>query len=202
MYETLRDSLCLAVACGLWACKTGSEQTPPLAEAKPSTHAAEAPAPAEASAPSPEPAPGEEPNPRAVGWDKLRFEDEVPLCVFSDHEHRDAADFLKDVRKQTLKANTQIVFGAFAPDCMAEACHAVPTLQCWVEPGTEPNALIVHSRFSYEHKQGSVCTTDCRPITAGCETPLLKAGTYSVTYGARVFKVRIPSVVSKPCELK
>lgn len=134
-----------------------------------------------------------------MGWDKLRYEDEVPLCVFTDHQHRDTTEYLKDVKKQTLKADSRIVFGAFPADCISEECDAVPTLECWVDPGEQPTTLVVHTRFRYEHKQGTACSTNCSPIMAGCETPVLKAGNYTVKYGARSFPLRIPSVVRKPC---
>lgn len=184
-----------ALACVLTACSPAREKP---AAAAPSVDAA-ATAPGPVAPPAPEEAAAPEPNPRAVGWDKLRLEDDVPLCVFADHARRNQADFLSDVRPQRLAADHSVVFGAFAPGCIAEACHAAPTLECWVDPGPEPATLVVHTRFSYEQKQGTACTQDCQPITAGCETAALKAGTYAVRYGRRSFPLRVPSVARQPC---
>jgi hypothetical protein len=133
-----------------------------------------------------------------ANWDSVKLEDEVPLCVFAGHVERGEAPFLRDVRPQTLRANARVVFGTFAPGCENEACDSPPTHQCWVE-SEEPNTLVVHSRLSFEHKRGTVCTTDCRPVAAGCETEVLKRGKYTVKYGARSFSLRVPSVLGSPC---
>jgi hypothetical protein len=134
----------------------------------------------------------------ATEWDKVKLEDEVPLCVFANHGERGKALFLQDVRQQTLRANSRVVFGTFPPGCQNEACDAAPTLQCWVD-SEEPNTLVVHSRLSFEHKRDAVCIKDCRPVVAGCETEVLKAGKYTVKYGGRVFGLRVPSVMRVPC---
>jgi hypothetical protein len=147
-----------------------------------------APAPVAAAAPSN----------GATQWDEVKLEDEVPLCVFADHGERAKAPFLADVRKQTLHASSSVVFGAFAPGCQNEACDAVPTLQCWVDT-EKPNTLVVHSRLSSKHKRGTLCTKDCRPVLAGCETEVLNAGKYIVKYGGRSFSLRVPSVMRAPC---
>ncbi|MEY4579439.1 MAG: hypothetical protein RL701_4142 [Pseudomonadota bacterium] len=146
----------------------------------------------------PTPPPAAAPAERAQGWDKIRIEDTSPLCVFSDHDARDAAPFVKDVVTQKLRANARVVFGTFARACIAEACDAIPTLQCWVD-SEEPSTLVVHSRLSYEHKQGTTCTEDCHPVVAGCETPALKAGKYTIKYGTQTFSLKVPSVLRAPC---
>jgi hypothetical protein len=187
-----------AAVCALGACSSGEraaasvkpvEQRVVTVPDLPAKSVADAAVAVPAAATTPE---------RAPERDKVRVEDEVPLCVFADHGQRGDALFLKDVRKQTLRSNTRVVFGTFAPGCMSEACEAIPTLQCWVDK-EEPNTLVVHSRFSYEHKRGTVCTKDCEPVVAGCETDVLKAGNYAVKYGARTFSLRVPSVVRTPC---
>jgi hypothetical protein len=191
--------ICLAVACGLWACSSSKREP---TEAKPvAQRAISAPsAPPQAvvktaaapTAATPVPSDG------AAEWDSVKLEDEVPLCVFADLGERAKAPFLKDVRRQTLTADSRAAFGTFAPGCLNEACDAVPTLQCWVER-EQPNTLVVHSRLSLKHKRGTACTKDCRPVIAGCETEVLKAGKYSVKYGPRVFSLRVPGVMRAPC---
>jgi hypothetical protein len=181
-------------ACGLWACSSSARE--PI-DVKPVEQRVVHETPAPAAAPPPAAAPSEP----ATTWDKVKLEDQVPLCVFAGHAARGEAPFLKDVRKQTLHADSSLVFGAFSPGCQNEACDTAPTLQCWVdkEDKAQPNTLVVHSRLFYDHKRGTVCTEDCREVVAGCETPVLKAGKYTVKYGARVFEVRVPSVVRAPC---
>jgi hypothetical protein len=46
---------------------------------------------------------------------------------------------------------------------------------------------------------GSVCTKDCHPVIAGCETEVIKAGDCTVKYGRRTLGLRVPSVMSDPC---
>lgn len=135
----------------------------------------------------------------APDWDAVRLVDEIPLCVFSDHEARGNALFSKDVHRQKLNAGAKVVFGTFAPDCMAEACDAIPTETCWVD-SEGPDTVVVHSLLSFRHKHGATCTADCRPIIAGCETPsALAPGKYTVKYGSHTFSLRVPSVVNTPC---
>jgi hypothetical protein len=128
----------------------------------------------------------------------VKLEDELPLCVFADYSERGKAPTLRDVRKQTLRANSRVVFGTYSPVCLNETCDAVPTQQCWVY-SQNADTLVVHSRQTYEHKRGTVCTQDCQPVTAGCETEVLKAGTYTIKYGTRTYSLRVPSVVRAPC---
>lgn len=134
----------------------------------------------------------------ATQIDKVKIDDEVPLCVFSDHEERDKAMFIENVHKVKVRPGSTLVIGAFAPGCVNEACYAIPTLQCWID-GITPDGFVVHSHFSADHKRGTVCTKDCRRVTASCETPVLEAGTYTVTYGKRTFRLRVPSVMKEPC---
>jgi hypothetical protein len=196
MYGRARASVLLVAVCGLWACSSGERQPARVQPVElPVVSAPDVPAKSPVEVAVPAAAASSE---GATDRDKLTLEDEVPLCVFADHNARADAPFLKDVRKQTLRADARAVFGAFAPGCISEACDFVPTLQCWVDR-EEPNTLVVHSRFYFEHKRGTVCTKDCSPVGAGCETEVLKAGTYSVKYGAREFSLRVPSVMRAPC---
>jgi hypothetical protein len=187
------------IACGSWACRSSSEHAPASVSAKsveqqvvsaPSTPAQRVDAAAPAATPAPERSPAE--------WENVRLEDETPLCVFAGHAERGDALTLRDVRKQTLRANTRAVFGTFSPGCVSEACDAVPSHQCWVDR-EQPNTLVVHSRFKLEHKRGAVCTEACSPVVAGCETDVLRPGKYTVKYGARSFNLQVPSVVREPC---
>ena len=191
-----REMVCFAAACGLWACDSGGHER---ASVKPEEqHAPGVPDSTTQGALS-DGAPGTAASSDgAADWDEVKLEDEVPLCVFADHVERGNALFLQDVRQQTLSANSRVVFGTFAPGCQNEACDAPPTLQCWVDV-EEPSTLIVHSRLSSQHKRGSVCSKDCHPVIAGCETEVLKAGEYTVKYGLRTFGLRVPSVMSDPC---
>jgi hypothetical protein len=181
-----------AVACGLWSCDSQDARRANVDPARPTPSAA--PVAPEQSAPGASAPPFDGP-----GWDAVKLVDDIPLCVFSDHGERGDALFLKDVRRQKLNAGAKVVFGTFAPGCVAEECDAIPTETCSVDAET-PQTLVVHSLLSFRHKHGSVCSGDCRPIVAGCESPApLAPGKYTVKYGARTFSVRVPSVVSSPC---
>jgi hypothetical protein len=185
-------------ACALWACSACGRKPDSVDAVEQRAASALPPSalpPNAVNTPSPSAAPlaGEDPE-----WEHVTIEDEVPLCVFADHLQRGDALFLEDVHRQTLHADSSVVFGTFAPGCQNEACDALPTHSCWVD-ATEPSTLVVHSSLSFKHKLGAVCTKDCRPVVAGCETPVLKAGKYTVKYGTRIFSLRVPSVMSKPC---
>ena len=188
----------LVAACGLWACSSCERERP---SAKPAgqdaVSAPDSPTPGAvnaaarvAAAASPD---------GATEWDKVKLEDEVPLCVFSDHTERGNTLFLQDVREQTLSADSRVVFGTFGIGVPERGMRLRPaTQQCWVD-SEEPSTLVVHSRLSFEHKRGTVCTKDCHPVVAGCETDVLKAGTYTVKYGDLTFSLRVPSVLRDPC---
>lgn len=201
MHEYSRARILLVAACALWACGCGKREASSVEPLEQQAVTAAAP-PAEppAATPPPAAAPAAPAAPVYDGpdWESVKLVDDVPLCVFADYAERGKAPFLKDVRKQTLHANSTLIFGAFAPGCPNEACDAIPTLQCWVT-ADEPNTLVVHSKLTLKHKRGTACTEDCRSVTAGCETKELKAGKYTVQYGARTFSVRLPSVTRSPC---
>ena len=131
------------------------------------------------------------------GWSKQAVHDTLPLCVFSDVDQREAAQFVDQVKAQKLAANHSVVFGAFAPHCINEACDDLATLQCSVR--REGQKLTVTARYWAYHKEGSSCTDQCREVTASCETPELEPGTYSVSYGAETYALQIPSRLRAPC---
>lgn len=151
--------------------------------------------------PAPEP-PKDKPSSDFVGypkegWTKMKLQDQTPLCVFSSVQEREKALFLNQVRKQTLKANETVWFGAYGPYCINPACDDLPTLQCLVD--REGSTLKVQARYIGYHKDGSKCTDDCKEVTAGCETPKLEPGTYTVQYGDNTYSLKIPSTLKDPC---
>jgi hypothetical protein len=160
------------------------EQPQPSAPSDPEALAAAEPEPAE-----------QWPRP---GWHAVSVENDVPLCVFASHQARAQADFVEQAEKQKLRAGSSVVFGAFAGYCVNEACDDRPSLQCWVE--REGKTLVVHSRYWGDRKDGAKCeNVTCRPIIAGCETPPLEAGEYTVRHGDVRFQLRIPSELREPC---
>jgi len=195
MHGYARAQIFLVALCGLGACSSGKHGPPGVNPGEPPVVSAASASATAAVSTLPSAAASSVP---PAGWEKVKLDDQVPLCVFSDHDQRGNVSELKDVHKQVLRANARVVFGTFASGCHNEACDTPPNHQCWVD-SEEPSTLVVHSSLSFEHKPGSVCTTDCHPVIAGCETPVLKAGTYTVKYGARVFTLRVPSVVRAPC---
>jgi hypothetical protein len=189
-------SLLIAGACALCAWLGCAEREPADVEPVPVAQTSAKPeAPTAVPADPIKPA---APPPDATPWDPIKLDDEAPLCVFSGHDTRDEAMFLKDVRKQTLRAGSSVVFGTFAPGCIHEACDTGPLMQCFVDADPD-GSLVVHSHLAYEHKRGSTCSEGCRPIIAGCESAPLAAGKYTVKYGSRSFTLRIPAVMRSPC---
>jgi hypothetical protein len=131
------------------------------------------------------------------GFRELKVEDVSPLCLFPDVQAWFAAKHLRDVGPQRLRAAEPVVIGAFGPWCVHESCDQRPSLQCSVE--RTDDTLVVRSRYWGEHKDGSRCTTDCRSITASCQTPPLEAGTYTIRHGVEAFTFKVPSTLSAPC---
>jgi hypothetical protein len=149
-----------------------------------------------ASAPPPAP-PAPPPYRPKEGFSNVKVEDGVPLCLFPSDQVWWEAKLLGDVGKQRLKAKSKVVIGAFGPWCVNEHCDQKPSLQCSVV--REGDTLIVHSRFWGEHKDGSVCTQECKSITASCTTPELEAGTYTIKHGEDSFTFELPTVLTNPC---
>jgi hypothetical protein len=198
---------CIVAAFSCWCLACGDKAQPSAAAEKRELHA---PAPA-APEPPPVPAPPKLPfstvaSPDPVGdpkegWSKVAVDDDVPLCLFSDFVTRDAAEFIDEVQPQKIEAGKPAYFGAFASRCVNPECDDLPSLQCWVDAEGD-RTLVVHSRFTAYHHEGSECKEGCIKVTAGCPTPDLKAGTYTVRYGKHEYKVRIPASLRKPCSLK
>jgi len=201
-----RGLLRVLVACGLAGCgQCGSDQdgegSQPVSAAEPALQrqelAAPAPATADGSTPRiPASAPARPRYPRP-GWSKVTVDDTVPICVFPGFEEHFAAKFLPDVKKQKLLENAKVVIGAFGPWCINEACDDLPSLQCSVK--REGNALVVKTHYWGYHKDGATCTETCREVTAGCESPVLEAGLYTIQHGDQSHELKIPSVLRNPC---
>ena len=201
----MRVWIVAAVACGLCGCGSHEEKkvTPAPAALNPS--------PPPPTPPPPPAAPTQKPDvpfptvesadavgyPKA-GWSKVKLVDQVPLCVFASDLDRDKAPFVKQVpKKPKLKAGEPATFGVYGPGCVQETCDQLPTLQCWVE--REGNTLKVFSRYSAYHKDGSECSEGCREITAGCPTPPLEAGKYTVQHGEKTWELRVPGAQRVAC---
>lgn len=134
------------------------------------------------------------------GWSKLKLEDTLPLCVFENALEREQAKFLSQVKQQKLKANQPVTFGAFGPYCINPQCDDLPTLQCLVD--REGDMLKVRARYVGYHKDGASCSDGCREVVAGCDTPSLEAGKYTVQYGEQTYALKIPSTLKDPCYKK
>jgi hypothetical protein len=193
--------LVLLVAIG-GACRKTPE--PPAPAAQPAPLPADKPAEPPASPAQPDFTTAPEPTFDAdhpwlgPGWSKLDLVDTLPICVFADHDAREAALHIELAKKkQSLKADSTVVFGVYPQRCLNIDCDARPNLQCWVE--LEGDTLHVHSRFFSFHKDGSTCTKDCLEVDSSCETPELKAGKYTVQHGDKTYTLQIPSVVKQPC---
>jgi len=131
-------------------------------------------------------------------WPTVTKEDEVPVCVFASYEERGKAPFVEQVRKQKLPAGAPLILGAFPPWCMNEKCDARPTLQCWIDQEGD-GTLVVHSKFSVEHKPDSSCKGDCEIVAASCETPELPKGKYTLRHGTQTMEISVPGVLRDPC---
>jgi hypothetical protein len=131
------------------------------------------------------------------GWSNRSLRDTLPICVFSSIAEREKAQLIQKVTKQTLAANSKVVFGVFGPGCLNETCDARPTLQCWVE--RDGAVLNVHTLFFSFHKDDSTCTSECMEVDSSCETPELPAGKYTVRHGDKSYQLQIPRVLREPC---
>jgi hypothetical protein len=203
----MRAWIVAGLICGLFGC-SGKDQAPSEPVAAPaelSAQPAEPPLPPAAAEPPPAPRPITVPGvlPDHIGypkegWSKVRLEDEVPICMFETDLERQDAGFPEKVKKKPkLKADAPLVFGAFAATCISDGCDDLASLQCWVD--REGSTLVVHSRYSGYHKDGSRCGQPCRKVDAGCETPPLEAGTYTVKHGSKTTQLKIPGAVKSAC---
>jgi hypothetical protein len=132
------------------------------------------------------------------GWSKVVVDDLVPFCVFESYGAQFDAKFLKDAKKQTLKADAPVVIGPYGPWCVHESCDDLPSLQCSAKLEAN-NTIVVKSHYWALHKNGAACKETCRPVSAGCETPPLPAGKYTIQHGNESYKLKIPSVLRSPC---
>ena len=186
--------------CGSDGCGGSSSQPEPVAPAPaPLTQPAPAPvvpaAPAEPTSAEPAAESGDLIKP---GWSKIAVDQEVPICVFPSYAAHFEAKFLKDVKKQSLRADNTLVVGAFGPWCVNEGCDDVPSLQCFAE--RSGNTINVRTHYWGLRKDASSCEGKvCRPVSAGCETPKLEAGTYTIVHGDKSYKLKIPSTLRSPC---
>jgi hypothetical protein len=190
----------LLAACGPWSCGKGDASTPPPAAAAQQAALAEQTDPPAAPGDAPAaPAAEAPPKPKwpKEGFSEVTIVDRAPICVFESYRERGKAEFVDAAQRQKLRAGATVVFGAFAPWCVNEACDQRPSIQCQVE--REGNTLVLHTKYWGDHKDGATCTDNCRPILAGCETPELEAGRYTVQHGEQVFELKIPSVLRYPC---
>lgn len=132
------------------------------------------------------------------GWSAVTLENGVPLCLFASGQAHFDAKSIDQVGPQELRAGARVTIGAFAGWCVNETCDQRPSLQCSVD--REGPTLVVRSKYWGYRKDGATCDDGpCRPVGAGCVTPELEAGDYTVVHGERSFEVRIPSVLDKPC---
>jgi len=195
----MRAWIVVVAACALCGCK--SESPEPAAEpAAQAVVAAPAPSSDVRAQPQPvEPAPKVDSYTRVVkpGWSTITLHDKVPFCLFESFLKHYEAPNMKAVKKPKLRAKAKLVFGAFAPACVSDACDERPTLECSVD--REGSTLTVHTRYIVDHKDGTTCTDQCKTVTAGCETPELESGTYQIIHGEKTFKLRVPSVLRDPC---
>jgi len=106
-------------------------------------------------------------------------------------------EMVAGIHEEYLRAGASVIFGAFPSWCVNEACDDRPSMQCWIE--MQGKTIVVNTRFFGDHKDGSTCTETCRPVTAGCETPPLEAGTYTIQQGEQSWQLKIPGVLRKPC---
>jgi hypothetical protein len=194
----MRPPILALAALSLLGCSSGAREAAPAPERAIPTPDKAAPEPAAPVDAGAAPAPESAADKPREGWTFVETKDDVPLCVFASHFERSKAEHPQRAKKQKLAADSEIVFGAFGPGCMNEACDARPTLQCWVDHEGD-STLVVHARFFAEHKIDGKCAENCQPVLAGCPVGPLKAGKYTVKYGDRSFPLKIPSVVAKPC---
>lgn len=133
-----------------------------------------------------------------AAWTPFSRQNDVPICLFARYADWGNAQLLADAKqKVSLKAGRPLYFGAYVPGCADPACIRRVTLQCWAE--VEGRSITLQTRFSGEQQPEQSCTKDCQPATAACETPKLKAGTYTLTHGAQQRTIRIPGLQEPAC---
>jgi hypothetical protein len=159
-----------------------------------------APQPPAAPVATADPAPSKQtPQPLAPkeGWREVKQDNDLPLCVFSSASEREKYKTVAEVKRQILQADRPLVFGVFAPRCINAACEELGSLQCSVE--RSGNVLRLKTHYDGLHKDGASCRDGCREATAGCESPVMEPGAYTVEYGGTEIALKLPSSQSMPC---
>jgi hypothetical protein len=147
--------------------------------------------------PTPKPSAAAEAPKAKAGWREVTAQNNLPLCVFGSASERESVKAVAQVKKQLLRPDRPVVFGVFAPHCINPECTELTTLQCSVE--RSGNTLRLQTRFVGLHKDGSSCRDGCREATAGCESPVLEPGEYTLEYGGTETPLKIPSSLNMPC---
>jgi len=134
----------------------------------------------------------------AAAWTQFSRRDDVPLCLFARYADWGQAQLVGDAKQQvSLKARRPLYFGEYVPGRADPECVRRVTLQCWAD--VEGTSITVHTRLSGEQQAAHPCANNCKPSTAACETPPLKAGVYTITHGAQQRTIRIPGAVQPAC---
>lgn len=180
-------SLSAAVGC---KSKIPEPEPPQRAAEKVVAGLAKAHQPTEPSAPTTPAKPKE-------GWSEVSVENTLPLCVFADEREREQIKAVAQVKKQVLRADRPVVFGVFAPSCISPDCEELAALQCSVE--RSGNMLRLQTSYRGFHKDGTTCRDQCRAATAGCASPALEPGEYTLEYGGTQIPLKIPSALNMPC---
>jgi hypothetical protein len=190
-----RSKLCALalVACAVWGCEDDERETAQAAATQEALTNNEPVAPP----PAPKPASPDAPGYPKPGWSKVTVDDKVPICAVTSYDEQYKYKFAHEVKKQKFTPPAEVVFAAFGPWCVNEKCDDLPSLQCSVK--REGDSLLVHTHYWGYHKDGTSCTETCRTVTAGCKTPALEAGVYTVVHGDQSYKLKIPSVLRAPC---
>jgi hypothetical protein len=144
-----------------------------------------------------EPAVVAEPAAPKAGWSEVSVQNTLPLCVFADEREREQIKAVAQVKKQVLRADRPVVFGVFAPGCINPDCEELAALQCSVE--RSGNMLRLQTSYRGFHKDGTTCRDQCREATAGCASPVLEPGEYTLEYGGTQIPLKIPSALNMPC---
>lgn len=132
------------------------------------------------------------------GYREFMRHDDAQLCVFSSFLEHDTSRDLPAAKRQKLAAGKPVVFGAYPGYCVREGCDDRPSIECSVE--RDGMQLTVHSRYWGARKPGSDCgDVDCHWVAAGCQSPPLERGTYTVRHGGTERTLRIPATLRKPC---
>ena len=116
----------VVAACAFCGCK--SESPAPVAgPAAQTIVVAPAPSPDVATQPPPPVAPtpakvGSSARIVRAGWSTITLHDKAPFCVFEGFRQQYETRSIRDVKKPKLRASSKVVFGAFAPTGVSDAC--------------------------------------------------------------------------------